>query len=176
MSVSPLAEKFNTVSNNHGLMQKCNFCVCLKDKTHCFCRFCPASSGIWSKKYFTEHFTLNTMHGFGDPLLVCKMHGCYCRIRKHFEQHFIPYQMQAITIDRLARCKTTNSKCYSTYLALHTLIQIVQCIDYSISQKYEFIRMNLWMVYICNVKSSGKYNTKRREEGECTEAAFQGCS
>ena len=28
--------------------------------------------------------------------------------------------------------------------------------------------MNLWMVYICNMKSSGKCNTKRWEEGECT--------
>ena len=24
------------------------------------------------------------------------------------------------------------------------------------------------MVYICNMKNSGKYNTKRWEEGECT--------
>ena len=30
------------------------------------------------------------------------------------------------------------------------------------------IGMNLWMVYICDIKSYGKYNTKRWEEGECT--------
>ena len=26
--------------------------------------------------------------------------------------------------------------------------------------------MNLWQVYICNIKSSGKYNTETWEEGE----------
>ena len=30
------------------------------------------------------------------------------------------------------------------------------------------IGLNLWMVYICKIKSSGKKNTKRREEAECT--------
>ena len=38
----------------------------------------------------------------------------------------------------------------------------------SICGKISNIGMNLWIVYICNMKSSGKYNTKRWEEGECT--------
>ena len=37
----------------------------------------------------------------------------------------------------------------------------------NICGKISKIRMNLWMVCICNMKSSGKYNTKRWKEGEC---------
>ena len=55
-----------------------------------WCRFSPASSGIRRRKYFTDHHTPNTIHSFGNSVLACKMHDCYCRICKNFEQHFIP--------------------------------------------------------------------------------------
>ena len=64
-----LSEKFNTVSNEHGRTQKCNFCVSF-DKTS-----------------FTDHHTPDTINGFKDSILVCKMHGSNCTIRKNF-RHF----------------------------------------------------------------------------------------
>ena len=33
--------------------------------------------------------------------------------------------------------------------------------------------MNLWMVYTCNLKSSGKY--KRLKEGECNQCGCEIC-
>ena len=55
------------------------------------------------------------------------------------------------------------------YLAQQLLIQIKQYIDYIFEKKIlSKIGMNLWIVYIGNMKSSGKYNLKRWEEGECT--------
>ena len=78
----PRAEKFTILSNNHGRTQKCSFCVCLKSKMLCFCRFSPSSSRIRSKKCFTDHHKPNTIHGFGDLVVFCKMHDCYCNIRK----------------------------------------------------------------------------------------------
>ena len=41
-------------------------------------------------KYFTDDHTPYTMHGFGHSVLVCKIHGCDCRIHEYFEQHTIP--------------------------------------------------------------------------------------
>ena len=78
----PRAEKFTILSKNHGRTQKCSFCVCLKSKMLCFCRFSPSSSRIRSKKCFTDHHKPNTIHGFGDLVVFCKMHDCYCNIRK----------------------------------------------------------------------------------------------
>ena len=69
--LSARSEKFNIVSNDHGRMLNCDFCipVCKTD--------------------FTDHHTLlrswNTIHGFRDSVLVCKMYNCM--IRKNFE-HF----------------------------------------------------------------------------------------
>ena len=63
------SEKFNTVGNNHGRTQKCDFCISV------------------CKTNFTDHYTLDTIHGFRDSVLVCKMRDCYCTIRKNFE-HF----------------------------------------------------------------------------------------
>ena len=65
----PLSEKFNIVSNDHGRTQKCDFCVSV------------------GKTNFTDHHTPDTIHGFRDSVLVCKIHDCYCTIRKNFE-HF----------------------------------------------------------------------------------------
>ena len=33
--------------------------------------------------HFTDHHIPKTIHGFRDSVLVCKMHGCYCRILKN---------------------------------------------------------------------------------------------
>ena len=43
-----------------------------------------------ARKYFTDHHLPCTIHGFGESVLVCKIHDCYCRICKNFEQHIIP--------------------------------------------------------------------------------------
>ena len=40
-------------------MQKCDFCV-----------------SVW-KSNFTDHRTPDTINGFRDSVLVCKMHDCY---------------------------------------------------------------------------------------------------
>ena len=67
------SEKFNLVSNYHGRTQKCDFCVSV------------------CKTNFTDHRTPDTIHGCRDSVLVCKMHDCYCTIRKNFEHfHSLP--------------------------------------------------------------------------------------
>ena len=55
MSVGPHLEKFNIVNNDHGRTQKCDFCVAVV------------------KTNFTDHGTPNTINGFRDSVLVCKM-------------------------------------------------------------------------------------------------------
>ena len=147
MSIGPLSEKFNIVSSDHGRTQKCDFCVSV-DKTN-----------------FTDHHTPDTINGFRDSVLFCKMHVCYCTIRKNF-QHFHSFssgllikqcKRQAIAIVRLYLWKQTISKCFWTYLALHIFIQIVEYIDYSIAKKLKNnwsnicskmskAGINLWMV------------------------------
>ena len=69
MSVRPRSEKFNIVSNDHGRTQKCDFCVSVV------------------KTNFADHHTPDTINGFRDSFLVCKMHNFYCTIGKNFE-HF----------------------------------------------------------------------------------------
>ena len=58
LSVGPRSEKFNIVSNDHGCTQKCDFCVSI------------------GKNNFTDHHTTDTIKGFSDSFLVCKMHDC----------------------------------------------------------------------------------------------------
>ena len=65
LSVGIRSEKFNIVSNDHGRMQKWDFCISV------------------CKTNFTGHHTPNTIDGFGDSVLVCKMHSCM--IHKNFE-------------------------------------------------------------------------------------------
>ena len=48
-------------------MQECDFCFSV-GKTNC-----------------TNHHTPDKINGFSDSVLVCKMHDCYCTIRKNFE-------------------------------------------------------------------------------------------
>ena len=65
VSVGPPSEKFNIISNDHWRTQKCNFC------------------GSVGKTNFTEHDIPDTINGFRDSVLVCKMHDCYCTLRKN---------------------------------------------------------------------------------------------
>ena len=55
----PFSEKFNIVSNDHGRKQKCDFCV-----------------SDW-KTNLTDHHTPDTIDGFRDSVLVCKIYDCY---------------------------------------------------------------------------------------------------
>ena len=69
------SEKFNTVGNNHGRTQKCDFCISV------------------CKTNFKDHHTPYNIHGFRDLVLVCKMHVCYSTIGKnaeHFDFHSFP--------------------------------------------------------------------------------------
>ena len=69
MFLGPRSEKFNIVSNGHGRTLKCD---------------CGVSVG---KTNFRDHHTPDTIYGFKDLVLACKMHDCYYTIRKNFE-HF----------------------------------------------------------------------------------------
>ena len=62
MSVGPRPEKFNIVRNDHGRSQNCNFCVSV------------------GKTSFRDHDTPDTIKGFTDSVLVCKMHDCWQKI------------------------------------------------------------------------------------------------
>ena len=66
------------------------FAFASKAKRLAFPSFLHPLREFGAKKYFKDHHTPNTIHGFGDSVLVCKMHDCYWNIRKNFEQHFIP--------------------------------------------------------------------------------------
>ena len=79
MSVSPCSEKFNIVSNDHGLTQKCDFCVSV------------------GKANFADHHTPNSIGGFSDSVAVFKMHDCYCTIHKNFE-HFHSFSSGLLTL------------------------------------------------------------------------------
>ena len=66
------------------------YCVCVKRITICTC-LCSSSSPssrssaslirnigeFRAKKYFTDHWTANTIHGFRDSFPVLKIHACY---------------------------------------------------------------------------------------------------
>ena len=69
VSVGPRSEKFKTVSNDHGCVHKCDFCISV------------------CKTNFTDHYTPDTIQRFRDSVLVCKMHSCYCTIHRNFK-HF----------------------------------------------------------------------------------------
>ena len=90
MSVGYRSEKFNVVSNDHGRTQECDFCVSV------------------CKSNVTDHHTTDTINGFRNSVLACKMHDCYCTIGKNFE-HLFPFllirsshqAMRAIAMVRL---------------------------------------------------------------------------
>ena len=61
---------------------------------------------VWefgARKCYTDHRTSYTIHGFGDSVLVCKVHDCYCRYEKSLSKmSFLPIQAtQAIIMVRL---------------------------------------------------------------------------
>ena len=86
MSVGPHAEEFNIVSNDHGLTQKCNFCVSV------------------CKTNFTDHHTPDTIHRFRDSVMVCQMHYCYCTISSKYFEHFHPLSSRS-WLDRISRSR-----------------------------------------------------------------------
>ena len=121
MSVGPHSEKFNIVSNDHGRTQKCGFCVSV------------------GKTNFTNHHTPDTINGFKESVLVCKMHDRYSTIRKNFE-HSHSFS-SGLLIKTASDCngqtsymKTNHFKMLLNYLTLNILTQIVQYIDYSIAK------------------------------------------
>ena len=87
----PRSEKFTIVSNDHGHTEKGDLCVSV------------------CKTNFRDHHTPNTIQGFTDSLLVCKMYDCknmqksvkYAQI----SSIFIPslQAMQAIPMVRLPK-------------------------------------------------------------------------
>ena len=106
------------------------------------------------KTNFTDHPTPNTIHGFRDSPLICKMlfDDCYCRIRKNFEHFHSFLSSSASDYNGWTRWKETTSKYFETYLALHILIQTVLLLKNNLTNvcsEISKIGMNLWMVYTC---------------------------
>ena len=101
LSVDPGSKKFNIVSNDHGRTQKCDFCI---------------SVGIIN---FTDHRTPDKIHGFRDAALVCKMHDCYCTIRKYFE-HFYSFSLGLV----IKRCKRLQWLDYMKTRHFKTLLNV----------------------------------------------------
>ena len=84
----------------------------LKAKHLAFAGFFHLLWEFGAKIFFTGHGTPNTIHSFGDSVLVCKMHNSYCIIRKNFEQHLIPFHSSNVSnYNRKTRRKQTTSKC-----------------------------------------------------------------
>ena len=77
------------------------------------------------KTNFTDHHAPDTIHGFRDSVLVCKMFNCYCTISNISSISIPRYQaMQAIAIIRLAYENKLLENVFKR-LALHILIEIV---------------------------------------------------
>ena len=72
--------------------------------------FSGTSPNSEQKKHFTDHHTPYTIHGFRDWFPVHKMHDCYFRIRKNFDQHFI--YIQATQSTSMGRWKQTTLKSF----------------------------------------------------------------
>ena len=101
-------ERFNIVSNDHGRMQKYDFCFCLKSEMLCILWFSPSSffrgllrniGEFGAKIYFTDHLKPNKILGVRDSVLACKIPESslgYAKIPSNIA--FLPIQaMQAIT-------------------------------------------------------------------------------
>ena len=147
MSVGPRSKNFEITSNNHGRTQKWDFC------------------GSVCKTNFTDHHTPDTIHGFRILVLVCKMRDCYCT-QKFRAFLFLP----------IRRCKRLQCRMKSNHFKMlsnvfSTTYAYSNCIVYrlfycwknyltNICTKISKTGMNLWMVYRCNIKSSGKHLRK----------------
>ena len=121
----PHTEKFNIVSNDHGRRQKC--------KTPCIDRFSPSSLRIHSKKVFyrPSHSLYNTR--FWDSVLVCKIHHCYCRLRKC---HSFPFKHTLTSEHNVVRLDE-NKPFQNVLEVFSTAFTFPNCIDvdYYISEK-----------------------------------------
>ena len=109
------------------------YCVCLKTKAvlPVFSIFLsmnsPGYRGIRSKNIFLRTIT-HLIHGFIDPFPVLKMHDCYSRSHKNFEQHSTHHSSDVSNYN--VQIKTNQFKkilnIFSTILGqLQALIQIV---------------------------------------------------
>ena len=158
MSVAPCSEKFNIVSNNHGSTQRCDFCISV------------------FKTNFTDHQPPDTIHGFSivkTMVLEIRFWSVKCTsvtVRINFE-HFHSFP-------------SSNCDDQTSYMEINLFKMLLKifsttytysnCIVYrlfycwktvTICSKISKTRMNLWMVYTSNMRSSGNY--ERREECEC---------
>ena len=139
MSVGPHLKKFNLESNDDWRTQKCDFCV-----SAC-------------KTNFTDHHTPDTIHGFRDSVLICKMHDCYCS-QKFRAFSFLP-------IKRWKQLQWYMKSNYFKMLLniLSTAYTYSNCMVYrlknnltNICSKITKTGINLWLVYTSNMKSCGK--------------------
>ena len=73
---------------------------------------------IWSKNYFTDQQTANTIYGFRNSVPVLKIHDCYSDTQKS-EQHFIPIEAIAT---RREQCwyKQPTSNSFETLKTVYT--------------------------------------------------------
>ena len=61
---------------------------------------------VVGKISFADHDATDAVDGFGDSVLVCKIHDCYFTIRKNFG-HFHPFSPGLLEMVR-----QTASKCF----------------------------------------------------------------
>ena len=88
------------------------FAFGLKAKHFAFAGFFHLLWEFGAKIFFTDHGTPNTIHSFGDSVLVCKMHNSYCMIRKNFQQHLIPFHSSNVSnYNRLDENKPLQNAC-----------------------------------------------------------------
>ena len=77
------------------------------------------------KTSFTDHHAPDTIHGFRESVLVCKMFNCYCTISNISSISISRYQaMQVIAIIRPAYENKLLESVFKR-LAQHILMQIV---------------------------------------------------
>ena len=133
MSVGLCSEKFNIVSKDYGHTQKCGFCVSV------------------GKTNFTGYHTPDTINGFRDSILVCKMHDCHCTIRKNF-QHFHSFssglliKQQGKGLQWVGYVKTNHFKMLlNVFNTRYTYLLLKNNLT-NICSKISKIGMNLWMM------------------------------
>ena len=111
----------------------------------------------------------NTIHGFRDQFWSVK---CPIVWYAKTSSSSIPSHqaLPAITMNTVDENKPHQN---ALYLFKFYSISIILFLKKQLNQRdiiceINKIGMNLWMVYIWNMKSSEKYNMKKYEEGECT--------
>ena len=157
------------------------FVFAWKSELLAFAGFLHPLREFGARKYFTDHCTPNSKHGFGDSVLVCKILDCYCRIRKKFAPCHSLHSNDANDYNGIVWKWNLheNKPLQNSFKRIQHCIQLFKLYSISIILflknnltniccKISKIGMNIWMVYICNMNNSGKYSTKGWEEGECT--------